>query len=73
MSRPSPYILARAKRAAELLREAAQIMGQLEKMGDNRRHGRDILHAQSIAADLDLHYRTAHEKKSLNPLPNVLG
>jgi hypothetical protein len=71
MSRPSPYILARAKKAAELLREAAQIMTQLEKMEGNRKHGRDILHAQAIAADLDLHYRLAHEKKSLFPLPAI--
>ena len=73
MSRPSPYILARAKRASELLREAAQIMGQLEKLGDNRKHGRDILHAQATASDLELHYRLTQEKKSINPLHNVLG
>ena len=48
-------------------------MGQLEKLGANRKHGRDILHAQAIASDLDLHYRLTQEKKSINPLHNVLG
>ena len=63
MSRPSPYILARARKVAASMREDAKTLAQIERDEGHTLHGRDIINLMSMASDLEIQYRLTHEKK----------